>query len=63
MHGLMADSKLRIIQSYEQGLVPTGLDKRVLPTAPVRVTALLEYIDFHFLNNYYAAGSMVKGRE
>jgi len=28
MHGLMADSKLRIIQSYEQGLVPTGSDKR-----------------------------------
>jgi len=24
----MADSKLRIILSYEQGLVPTGLDKR-----------------------------------
>jgi len=24
----MADSKLRIIQSYEQGLVPTGLDQR-----------------------------------
>jgi len=28
MRGLMADSKLRIIQSYEQGLFPTGLDKR-----------------------------------
>jgi len=28
MHGLVADSKLRIIQSYEQGLVTTGLDKR-----------------------------------
>jgi len=28
MHGLMADSKLRIIQNYEQGMVQTGSDKR-----------------------------------
>jgi len=27
----MADSKLRIIQSYEQGLVPTGSDKQARP--------------------------------
>ena len=28
MHALMDDSKLRIIQSYEQGLAPAGSDKR-----------------------------------
>ena len=30
MHALMDDSKLRIIQSYEQGLAPTGSDKQGL---------------------------------
>ena len=28
MHALMDDSKLQIIQSYEQGLGPTGSDKQ-----------------------------------
>ena len=40
MHALMDDSKLQIIQSYEQGLVPAGLDKRG-PTVCIRVIFVL----------------------
>jgi len=43
MHGLMADSKLRIIQSYEQGLVPTGTDKRGPTVLPVVLKYLKDY--------------------
>jgi len=48
MCGLMADSKLRIIQSYEQGLVPMGSDKQgptVKQTHAQRLGGLLAEAD------------------
>ena len=49
MHALMDDAKLRIIQSYEQGLAPAGSDKRGPTVLYMHIRCL--NISIHFL--YY----------